>query len=73
MEKNTSEIRISDLVEQTDKIELIDTLESVDSRKSIITSYLNALYDDLNLRSDAPEKGIPKVAIVEVIFFKTQI
>ena len=40
MEKNTSEIRISDLVEQTDKIELIDTLESVDSRRVLLLPIL---------------------------------
>eukprot|EP00831_Metopus_contortus_P084918 TRINITY_DN9752_c0_g1_i1.p1 TRINITY_DN9752_c0_g1~~TRINITY_DN9752_c0_g1_i1.p1 ORF type:complete len:493 (+),score=73.14 TRINITY_DN9752_c0_g1_i1:162-1640(+) len=56
------------IVENIDKIELIDTLDSAETvKKEIVLPYLNGLYSDLILRSDAPEKGIPRVVLIEFL------
>lgn len=57
---------IRDLVEQMDKIELID-LEQTDAiKEEVVTQYLNNLFDDLLDRSEAREKGIPRVVLTTV-------
>ena len=65
----TDDLNIRTLVEQVDKIELIDTLDTSESKEEVIIPYLNVLYQDLILRSDAPDKGIPRVVLIDVFRF----
>ena len=59
--------KIRELVEKIDKIELVDVLEPTTAYKEkVIIPYLTSLYKDFVLRSDAPEKGIPRVVLTEV-------
>ena len=66
-EQPVDDVSIRTLVE-SDKIELIDTLDTAESNEEITFPYLNGLYQDLVLRSDAPDKGIPRVFLIEVLF-----
>jgi len=53
-------------IREDNKIEFIDTLEIPDSKEEVIIPYLTGLYKDLLLRSDEPEKGIPRVILTDV-------
>lgn len=54
------------IAKEANKIELIDTLDTNESKEDVIIPYLTGLYNDLILRSDAPEKGIPRVILIDV-------
>lgn len=65
-DQSNEDLNIRSIVEQVDKIELIDALETAESMEEITLPYLNALYQDLILRSDVPDKGIPRVVLIDV-------
>jgi len=54
-------------IREDNKIEFIDTLDIPDSKEEVIIPYLTGLYKDLLLRSDEPEKGIPRVILTDVL------
>ena len=62
------EVKIANLAQAMDKIVLVDTNDTTRSgpREEAIRQYLEGLFEDLNLRSDAPSKGIPRVVLTEV-------
>ncbi len=62
----TEDESICSIVGQTDKIELIDTFETAETKEETTLPYLNGLYQNLILRSDAPDKGIPRVVLIDV-------
>lgn len=64
--KKAQESKAQGFGDMADKIELVDTLEPIAEVKEVIMPYLNALYQDLILRSEAPDKGIPRVVLTEV-------
>ncbi len=68
-EQTADDTDIRSLIEQVDKIELIDTLDATESSEEVTVPYLNALYQDLILRSDAPDRGIPRVVLIDVSIF----
>ncbi|MDR3582295.1 MAG: hypothetical protein P4L67_03415 [Candidatus Pacebacteria bacterium] len=63
---SAEEVNTCSIVEQVDKIELIDTFETVETKELVTLPYLNGLYQNLILRSDAPDKGIPRVVLIDV-------
>lgn len=63
---STEDVSVCSIVEQMDKIELIDTFETAEAKEETTLPYLNGLYQNLILRSDAPDKGIPRVVLIDV-------
>ena len=72
-EQNAEDVNIRVIVEQVDKIELVDTLETAEFKEEVTIPYLNGLYQDLILRSDAPDKGIPRVVLTDVSVVKASL
>jgi hypothetical protein len=63
---SNDDTHIRTLVEQMDKIELVD-LEQTDAiNEEVVTQYLSSLYNDLLDRSEARDKGIPRVVLTDV-------
>lgn len=63
------DVNIRSLVEQMDKIELVDMQVPMDIKNNeIAVLYLDNLYKDLIQRTANPEKGIPRVVLVEVTY-----
>jgi len=58
-------------LQNTEKIEVVDDTDLTDKfKKSILSSYLSDLYDDLVNRTDNPKMGISKTTFLEVILKK---
>jgi hypothetical protein len=54
--------------ENTETIEVVDDTDLTDKfKKSILSSYLSDLYDDLVSRTDNPKMGISKTTFLEVL------
>jgi len=55
-------------LQNAEKIEVVDDADLTDKfKKSILSSYLSDLYDDLVNRTDNPKMGISKTTFLEVI------
>jgi hypothetical protein len=67
-DSGSEDTHIRSLVDQIDKIELVDTLGLGEEalKQEVTLPYLSGLYEDLILRSDAIDKGIPRVVLTEV-------
>lgn len=73
-DQSKDDVNIRSIVEKIEKIELIDALDSVGGIKDdVAVPYLIGLFEDLLLRSDAPDKGIPRVVLIDVFLLSSSV
>lgn len=66
MKEEVADSEVSFLWYKPLNLVLIDKLDLRGMKSDIILPYLNTIYDDLLLRFDMPDKGIPRITLINV-------